>query len=100
MRIERVGLEHHGDAAPRRGDIVHVAAGQPELALGDRVEAGDQPQQRRFSAARGADEDDEFLVLDLEIDAVEHIDGLEPLLDAAQGKLNQDMFSGWWASMQ
>ena len=35
---------------------------------------GDDAQQRRFSAAGRSDENDEFAVLDLEIDALQHID--------------------------
>ncbi len=64
MRIERVGLEHHREAALRGPDVGRVLAVDQDLAGGDVLEAGDQAQQRGLAAAGGADEDDEFAVLD------------------------------------
>ncbi len=39
VRIERVGLEHHGDAAIGRLDIVHDPAADRYLAIGDGLPA-------------------------------------------------------------
>ena len=75
MRIERVGLEHHGDAALRGRHVVDQLAGDLQLAAGDLLEAGDRAQQRRLAAAGRADEDDELARLDVEIDAVQDVDG-------------------------
>ena len=45
---------------------------------------GDQAEQRGLAAAGRADEDDELAVLDLEVDAVEHLDGAEGLVHAGE----------------
>ena len=74
VRIERVGLEHHGDAAIGRLDIVHHLAADGDLAAADVLEPGDHPEQRRFSAAGRADEDDEFAVLDVDVGAMDDLD--------------------------
>ncbi len=41
MRVERIGLEHHGDAALGRIDVGHALAADLEVAGGDRLEPGD-----------------------------------------------------------
>ena len=85
VRIERIGLEHHGDAAVGRLDVVDERLPPiDDLAFGDVFEAGDHPQQRRLSAARRADEDDEFAVGDLEVGAVDDLVGAEALDDISQ----------------
>ena len=73
MRIERVGLEHHGDAALGRRQVVTSCAADQRSPAGDVLEARDQAQQRRLSAAGGADEDDELAVVDVEIDALDDL---------------------------
>jgi hypothetical protein len=54
-------LEHHG--APRRH--FNASAVRP-------VKTGQESQQRALSAARGPEQDDEFLVLDPQIEVIEH----------------------------
>ena len=73
MRIERVGLEHHGEPPIGRRHLVDELAVDQNVAAGRLVETGDHPQKRRFSAAGRADEDDELAVLHLEIDVHEHL---------------------------
>ncbi len=73
VRIERVGLEHHGDVALGRRHVVDLAPADRDLAGGDLLQPGDQAQQGRLAAARGTDEDDELAVLHLEIDVVEDL---------------------------
>ena len=68
MRIERIGLEHHGELALGRRLAGHVAAVDVDGAAAGVLEPGDQPQQRGLAAARGADEDDELAVLDDQVD--------------------------------
>ena len=74
VRVERVGLEHHGHAARRRHQMVAARAVDIDLAVADVLEAGDHAQQRRLAAAGGADEDGEGAVIDLEVDAVDDLD--------------------------
>ena len=64
MRVERVGLEHHGQAALRRRQVDDVEAVDADDAARDVFEPGDQPQQGGLAAAGRADEDDELTVLD------------------------------------
>ena len=75
VRIERVALKDHRQVAVgglERGDVV---VADPDAALGHLLEPGDHSQQGRLAAARGADEDDELAVGDLERDVVdrEHV---------------------------
>ncbi|MNE15047.1 hypothetical protein D3C80_1079450 [compost metagenome] len=73
MRIKRIGLEHHGDAPARRRDFIDELAINEHFAAGNFLQTGDHAQQRRFSAAGGADENDEFALFDLQIDAVQNL---------------------------
>lgn len=64
------------------GDGADSAKLIDQHAAGGRVlQAGDDAQQGRLAAARRADEDDEFAILDVEVDAFQHIDGAEGFLD-------------------
>ena len=71
VRVERVGLEDHGDVPAARSEVGHVAVADPDLAAGHVLEARDHPQQGRLAAARGADEHEELAVGDLERDVVD-----------------------------
>ena len=62
VRVERVGLEHHGEPALGGRHLVHALAVDQDVAVGDLLEPGDHPEQRRLAAAGGADEDDELAV--------------------------------------
>ena len=70
MRIERIVLEHHGDVAILRRHVVDDVAVDRDLAAGDFLEAGDHAQRRRLAAARWADQDDELVIRDVEVDAL------------------------------
>ena len=75
MGIERVGLEHHGEAAGVRRHVVDDLAVDQKIATGDLLEAGDHAQQGGFAATRRSDKDDELPILDREIDALDDVDG-------------------------
>ncbi len=68
VRIKRVVLEHHGDVAVLRRQVVDDLAADRYFATGDFLKPRDHPQRRAFAAAGGADEDHEFLVRDVEVD--------------------------------
>ena len=70
VRVERVVLEHHGDVAILGIELVDDPAVDRDLAGSDVLEAGDHAQQRALAAARGADEDDELVVGDVEVHAM------------------------------
>ena len=71
--IERVGLEHHGDVALGGMQLVDPPPGDADLPAGHRLEPGDGVEQGRLAAARGADEDEEAALLDLEVDPFQHL---------------------------
>ena len=70
LRIERVGLEHHADAAVLGllpGDVLAV---DEDLAVGDVEQAGDAVEQRRLAAARRAEQHEELALVDVEVEVV------------------------------
>ena len=79
MRIEGVGLEHHGNAALGRLGAGDVLAVDPHLAGGGRFEAGDDPEQRRLAASRRTDQGAKLAVLDREIEGRNDFQGAERL---------------------
>ena len=87
MRVERVGLEDHRQAALRRRRRDDIDAVDEDLAAGRVLEAGDQAEKRRLAATRRADEDDEGAVLDGEIDVRDDFGGAEAFLDALENDL-------------
>ena len=60
VRVERVMLEHHRDAALARRQAVDAAAFEPDLAGVGGLEPGDDPQQGRLARSRRAEEGDEL----------------------------------------
>src|SRR5690606_7567119 len=57
MRIERVVLEHHGDVAPGRRDVIHDALTDAQRSGCDRLESGDHAQRGALSTTKRTDED-------------------------------------------
>jgi hypothetical protein len=60
VRIERVVLEHHGDAAVAWPHGVDTCFPEMDLAGGRGLKPGDDTQQGRLAAARRAQEDREL----------------------------------------
>jgi hypothetical protein len=75
--VQGVVLEDEGDVAVLGVHVVHHPVTDDELAVADRLEAGHHPQGGRLAAARGADQDDELAVGDVEVQVV---DGVEAVL--------------------
>ena len=67
VRIKRVGLEHHRQAALGRRDVGGVRAVDQDCAGRDVLEPRDQSQERGLAAAGGPDEDAELSVLDVQV---------------------------------
>ncbi len=67
MRIQGVVLEYHSDVAILRSDVVAQPAVNIQLALGDILQAGNHAQRGGLSAAGRADQNDKFLIGDLQI---------------------------------
>jgi hypothetical protein len=75
-------LEHHRPIASRSVDR---AAVERERAAGDRKQAIDRVQERRFSAARRPDDREEFTLADVETDTIDGqkcaVLALQPIVD-------------------
>ena len=93
VRIERVGLEHHRQAALRRRNVHHVLAVDQDFAAGDVLKSGDQAQQRRLPAAGRPDENHEGAVLDIQIGILDDVDRPERFADSLQRYLAHDLWS-------
>jgi hypothetical protein len=52
--MDRVGLEHHGDAALARRHVVHHMAADRDDAARDFAQAAEQPRQRGLTASTKA----------------------------------------------
>ena len=85
MRIKRVVLKHHGDVAPCGRDFVHPCLSDHQIAAVDGLKPGQHAQKRRFSAARGTDQNDELLIRDLQIEVGDDRDGTVFLDQVAHG---------------
>ena len=74
MLVERVVLEHHGDVAVARRQMVDHLAADPDIAAGDVFQPCDHAQRRRLAAAGRADQRHELLVGNLEIDVLHGVE--------------------------
>ena len=66
--IKSVVLEHHGDVAVLRSNIVYQTVAYVKLAFRDLFESGDHTKGGGLTAARRADQYQKFLVLDFEVE--------------------------------
>ena len=73
VRKDRVGLKDHRDPAFFRRQVVDPLAIDLERAVGDVFEPGDHAQKGRLSASRRADKDNEFAILDVDIDTLDDL---------------------------
>jgi hypothetical protein len=95
VRVERVILEHHGDVPVLGIELVDDAAVDRDLAGGDVLQPGDHAQQGALAAARGADEDHELAVDDLQVDAMHDLDLAERLFHAAKAEARHVFVPPW-----
>src|SRR5215475_12258229 len=91
--IERIVLEHHGDVAIHRRQIVDHLAVDRDVAAADLLQPGDHAQGRGLTAAGGANEDHELLVADLQIDVFDGVNGVVELVDAPEYDLRHSLSS-------
>ena len=59
-RIERVELEHHGDVALLRRQLVHALPRNHDVPRRGALETGDHAQRRRLAAARRTEQADDL----------------------------------------
>src|SRR5258708_24428503 len=91
VRIQRVRLEHHRDAAFGGRYVVHARAVDGQIAAADVLEAGDHPHQRRFTATARTHEHDEFAVQDVEVDVAHYFVVVVGFSDVAQSYACHDV---------
>src|SRR5262245_37848431 len=72
MRIQSIGLKHHGDTAIGGIDFVDLAVTDPDFPVSRFFEPGDNTQHGCFAAAGWPDKDHEFAVIDLKADSMEN----------------------------
>ena len=71
MRIERIALENHRDAALTWGQMVHDCAADQDLTRGRLLKPGDHAQQRGLAGTGGAEEHEELALASLQIHIVD-----------------------------
>ncbi len=72
-RVQRVGLEHHGDIPILGAGITDVGAIDANLAAGDGLQPGDAVHQRGFATTGRPDQDQELTVVDLQVDVLQGV---------------------------
>ena len=86
MRVERVGLKHHGDAAFGGRQKRNILAADLDQAIAHLFKASNHAQQRGFTAAGGADKHAKFTIFNIEINATNDFYAAKRFFDAAQCK--------------
>jgi len=82
MGIKGVVLENHGDVAILGGNVVHQDFIDSDFPVGQLFESGHHAKGGGLTATGRTDEDQEFLVLNLDIDVIDGNDiGALNLLD-------------------
>ncbi|MCY1300450.1 hypothetical protein D9M70_500150 [compost metagenome] len=94
VRIERVGLEDHGDTTLDRRQVVDAFALDQDVPRAGLIETGYHPEQGRLAATGGPDENDELTVPDFEIDAFQHLESPVEFLNPIEIELSQETVSG------
>src|SRR5690349_9159657 len=72
VRVEGVVLEDHGDVAIFGRHIIDAPLPNVEIPAGDLLQSRDHAQDRRFAAAGGADEDEKFVIADMQVQVLDH----------------------------
>jgi len=74
VRIQRVVLEHHGNATFLRLQVVHYGLTDLYFATSDGFQTSNHTQQGGLGAAGRADQYHEFAILDVQIDTVNSLE--------------------------
>ena len=91
VRVQRIGLEDHGQIAAAGPHVVDHGTVDLHVALGLRLQPRDNPQGRRLPAAGGTDQGQELTVGDIEIDTVEDPRVAEGLGDSLESDTRQGL---------
>ena len=80
MRIQSVVLEYHRDISVLRLDVIYSLAVDDQVTARDILETCNHSKGGRLTTARWSDEDDEFLILDIEIEILNSDEAVRILL--------------------
>jgi hypothetical protein len=80
VRVQSIALEHHRDVAILGWDIIHNTIADQDIPLGDLLQPCQHAQAGGLAAARRTHEDDEFLVLDVDVEVADCSDIAVPLV--------------------
>ena len=94
VREQGIALEHHGDVAAMRRDIVQRDTPQADGAIVDRFEARDHVQQRRLSAAARPQQRQDLALLQGKAEPLEGNDVAKALGDAVDLEVEPRAGSG------
>ncbi len=81
---QRIGLENHADIALVGLQAVLLLAADGDATGGRRFEAGDHAQDGRLAAAGGAEEGNEFTLLDLHVEVMHDLHVAEGFLEVCE----------------
>ena len=87
MRVQGIGLKHHGQVAPGRADFGDVATVQLDGAVRHFLKPGNQAQQCGFTAARRPDKYHELTVVDLKINAFDDREAFKTLVQIVDSQV-------------
>ena len=73
MLEQRLVLEYDAEAPFLRGDLARRISFEPDLAFVRAFETGQDAEERRLSATRGTEDDQDLARGDLEIDAAQDL---------------------------
>ena len=90
MRIKRIILEHHGDVAALRREIIDHLFADGNLPAGDFLQAGDHPKQCRLATPRRSHKHDELTIAEIGVDTVNDFHAAVFLDDAVNGHTGHD----------
>jgi hypothetical protein len=86
VRIEPVVLEHHGHVAQARRDAVDALRVEIQVTGGRLFQPGDHAHGGGLAASGGPQEDQEFAVLDLQIEILDGMEAVPFLVYALQAQ--------------
>ena len=93
MGVKRIGLEHHGDLAIRRGHVGDIAAIDADGAGAGILQPGNQPQQGGFAAARGAEQGAELALFHRQFNVADRLKRPEILGQVAEFDMGHRRYS-------
>jgi hypothetical protein len=73
--------EHHGNVSFRRVDAGDISAIQYDFPACHSLQTADGTKKRAFSASGRSNKDNEFLLLNLQVDVLQRVKGFVMLLD-------------------